>query len=36
MMRDRVVTDYVRKRLTIHNEENWSQDGTLGDPTSQI
>ena len=35
MMRDRVVTDYIRKRLNIQNEENWSQDGTLGDPTSQ-
>ena len=35
MMRDRVVTDYIRKRLSIQNEENWSQDGTLGDPTSQ-
>ena len=34
-MGDRVVTDYIRKRLSIQNEENWSQDGTLWDPTSQ-
>ena len=31
----RVVTDYIRKRLSIQNEENWSQDGTLGHPTGQ-
>ena len=35
MMRDRVVTDYIRTRLSIQNEENWSQNRTLGDPTSQ-
>ena len=35
IMRDRVVTDYIRKRLSIKNEENRSQDGTLGDPSSQ-
>ena len=35
MMRDRVVTGYIRKRLSIQNEENWSQDRTMGDPTSQ-
>ena len=35
MMRDRVVTDYIRKRLSIQNEENRSQDGTLGETTSQ-
>ena len=28
-MTDRVVTDYIRKRLSIQNEQNWSQDGTL-------
>jgi len=31
-MRDRVVTDYIRNRLSIQNEENWSQDGTWGTP----
>ena len=35
VMRDRVATNYIRKRLSIHNEKNWSQDRALGDPTSQ-
>ena len=34
-MRDRIVTNYIRKRLSIQNEKNWSQDRALGDPTSQ-
>ena len=32
MTKDRVVTDYIRKRLSIQKEENWSQDRTLEDP----
>ena len=36
MMRDRLVTDYIRKRVSIQNEENWSQDGTLGGPNKSI
>ena len=35
MMRDRVVTNYIRKRLGIQNEKNRSQDRALGDPSSQ-
>ena len=35
MMRDRVVTNYIRKRLSIQNEKNRSQDRALGDPSSQ-
>ena len=35
IMRDRVVTNYVSERLSIQNEENWPQDGTLNDSTSQ-
>ena len=35
VMRDRVVTNYIRKRLSIQNEKNWSQDRALMDPTSQ-
>ena len=34
-MRDRVVTDYIRKRPSIQNEKNWSQDRALGNPTSR-
>ena len=32
---DGVVTDYFRKRLSLPNEKNRSQDRTLGDPPSQ-
>ena len=35
MMRDRVMTDCIRKRLSVQNEVNWSKERTLGDPTSQ-
>ena len=34
-MRDRVVTNYIRKRLSIQNKKNWSQDRALGDPTNE-
>ena len=34
-MRDRVETDHIRKRLNIQSEENWFQDGTLGNPKSK-
>ena len=29
------MTSYIRMRLNIQNEKNWSQDRALGDPTSQ-
>ena len=35
VMKDRVVTNYIRKRLSIQNKKNWFQDRALGDPTSQ-
>ena len=35
MIRDRVVTNYIRKRLSIQNEKNWSLDRALGNSTSQ-
>ena len=28
-------TNYIRRRLSIQNKKNWSQDRALGDPTSQ-
>ena len=35
VMRGRVVTNYIRKRLSIQNEKNWSLDRALGNSTSQ-
>ena len=35
MLRDRVVTNYIRTRLSMQNEKNMSQDRALGDPTSR-
>ena len=29
------LSNYIRKRLSIQNKKNWSQDRALGDPTSQ-
>ena len=34
MMRDRVVTNYIRKRLSMQNKKNRFQDRALGDPKS--
>ena len=36
VMRDRIVPNYIRKRLSIQNENNWSQDRAQGDPTSHL
>ena len=30
-----MVTNYIRKRLSIQNKKNWFQDRALGDPTCQ-
>ena len=30
-----MVTNYIRKRLSIQNEKNWSLDRALGNPASQ-
>ena len=35
VMRDRLVTDYVRKRPSAQYEKNWSQDRALEDPTGE-
>ena len=32
VIRDRAVTDYIRKRLSVPNEKNWSRDRALWDP----
>ena len=34
-MRDRMLTNYIRKRLSMQNEKNKFQDRALGDPASQ-
>ena len=34
MMRDRMLTNYIRKRLSMQNEKNKFQDRALGDPKS--
>ena len=33
VMRYKVVTKYIRKRPSIQNEKNWSQDRDLGEST---